>query len=93
MTSSLHVSLPDEMRAYVDLRTNGKQAYATPSEYVRALIRSDMEKETERLYVFKELMISAQDIENGNLLSAEALRAELDDMVAEWEEDEAKAKP
>ncbi|MCE2964803.1 MAG: CopG family transcriptional regulator [Alphaproteobacteria bacterium] len=93
MTSSLHVSLPDEMRAYVDLRTNGKQAYATPSEYVRALIRSDMEKETERLYVFKELLKSAQDIENGNLLSAEALRAELDDMVAEWEEDEAKAKP
>ena len=93
MTSSLHVSLPDEMRAYVDLRTNGKQAYATPTEYVRALIRSDMEKETERLYVFKELLKSAQDIENGNLLSAEALRAELDDMVAEWEEDEAKAKP
>ncbi|MCA3270287.1 MAG: type II toxin-antitoxin system ParD family antitoxin [Holosporales bacterium] len=93
MTSSLHVSLPDEMRAYVDLRTNGKQAYATPSEYVRALIRSDMEKEIERLYVFKELLKSAQDIENGNLLSAEALRAELDDMVAEWEEDEAKAKP
>ena len=93
MTSSLHVSLPDEMRAYVDLRTNGKQAYATPSEYVRALIRSDMEKETERLYVFKELLKSAQDIENGNLLSAEELRAELDDMVAEWEEDEAKAKP
>jgi hypothetical protein len=26
MASSLHVSLPDEMQAYVDLRTNGKNA-------------------------------------------------------------------
>ena len=25
MPSSLHVSLPDEMRAFVDLRTNGKK--------------------------------------------------------------------
>ena len=39
MTSSLHVSLPDEMRAFVDMRANGKNQYTTPSEYVRALIR------------------------------------------------------
>lgn len=93
MTSSLHVSLPDEMRAYVDLRTNGKQAYATPSEYVRALIRSDMEKETERLYVFKELLKSAQEIENGELISAQELDAELDDMMASWKGDVTKAAP
>lgn len=42
MTSSLHVSLPDEMRAFVDMRANGKSQYTTPSEYVRALIREDM---------------------------------------------------
>jgi antitoxin ParD1/3/4 len=71
MTSSLHVSLPDEMRAYVDLRTNGKEAFATPSEYVRALIRTDMEKESERLYVFKELLKSAEDIKSAHTFTAE----------------------
>ena len=75
MTSSLHVSLPDEMRAYVDLRTNGKKAFATPSEYVRALIRIDMEKESERLYVFGELLKSAEDIKNGRTYSAEEIEA------------------
>jgi antitoxin ParD1/3/4 len=43
MGASLHVSLPDEMRRFVDEISNGKSVYATPSEYVRALIRRDME--------------------------------------------------
>ena len=71
MSSSLHVSLPDEMRAYVDLRTGGTQAYATPSEYVRALIRADMEHDAERLYVFRELRRSAQEAAEGDAWSAE----------------------
>jgi len=91
MTRSLHVSLPDEMRAYVDLRTNGKNAYATPSEYVRALIRMDMEKESERLYIFGELLKSAEEIKNGEHISSEQLNANLDEMFAEWEKEELEA--
>lgn len=91
MASSLHVSLPDEMRAYVDLRTNGKTAYATPSEYVRALIRHDMEKESERLYVFKQLLQSADDIAHGRLYSAEEVetrsKAYLESLGDEDDED------
>ena len=68
MTSSLHVSLPDEMRAYVDIRTNGNKDYSTPSEYVRALIRSDMEKDAQKLYVFKELLKSNDEIINNIFL-------------------------
>lgn len=75
MTSSLHVSLPDEMRAYVDLRTNGQNAYTTPSEYVRALIREDMEKESQRLYVFRELLKGAEDIKKGRFMPLSALDA------------------
>jgi antitoxin ParD1/3/4 len=86
MASSLHVSLPDEMRAYVDLRTNGKEAYATPSEYVRALIRSDMEKEAERLYVFKELLKSVDDIENGRTFSADEVKQNMDNYLNEGEQ-------
>jgi antitoxin ParD1/3/4 len=86
MASSLHVSLPDEMRAYVDRRTNGKN----PSEYVRALIRLDMEKEAERAYVFGELLQAAQEIKNGDLISSEQLNTELDEMFADWEAEETK---
>jgi antitoxin ParD1/3/4 len=75
MPSSLHVSLPDEMRAYVDLRTNGERDYATPSEYVRDLIRADMERDAQRLYVFSELLKSAEDIKAGRLVSAEEVEA------------------
>lgn len=75
MTSSLHVSLPDEMRAYVDFRTNGKNAFATPSEYVRTLIRTDMEKDLERFYVFGELLKSAEDMKQGNTYSADEVTA------------------
>lgn len=84
MTSSLHVSLPDEMRAYVDLRTNGEKAYATPSEYVRALIRTDMEKESERLYVFKEMLKSVDDIENGRLVSGDEAERRLNNTLADF---------
>lgn len=84
MASSLHVSLPDEMRAYVDLRTDGTSAYSTPSEYVRALIRNDMERESERLYVFKELLKSADEIKAGKLLNSAEIEAEMDEMFARW---------
>jgi antitoxin ParD1/3/4 len=67
MSRSLHVSLPEEMRAYVDLRTNGQNAYSTPEEYVRALIRKDMEQEQERLYVFKMLLQGSVEADLGVL--------------------------
>jgi antitoxin ParD1/3/4 len=85
--SSLHVSLPDEMRAYVDLRTNGTNAFATPSEYVRALIRNDMEKESERLYVFKELLKSAEDIKAGRTLSAADVRKRMADLLGDLDKE------
>lgn len=87
MTSSLHVSLPDEMRAYVDLRTNSTNAYATPSEYVRALIRNDMEQEAERLYVFKQLLKSTKEIKNGQTYSAEEVKKHMEEFLNELEKE------
>ncbi len=92
MTSSLHVSLPDEMRAYVDLRTNGKTRYSTPSEYVRDLIRRDMEIEQERKYVFGELLKSADEIARGELISSEQLDAQLDTMISKWQKEDEASK-
>ncbi|MEK6746088.1 MAG: CopG family transcriptional regulator [Pseudomonadota bacterium] len=81
MTSSLHVSLPDEMRAYVDIRTNGSKDYSTPSEYVRALIRSDMERDAQKLYVFKELLKSNDEISN-NIFVPLSILDEIETQIA-----------
>jgi len=43
MSSSLNVSLTDELRRYVNQRASDADIYATPSEYIRDLIRQDME--------------------------------------------------
>ena len=43
MSSSLNVSLTDKLRHFVDTRASDQDVYSTPSEYVRDLIRRDME--------------------------------------------------
>jgi len=43
MASSMNLSLTDELRDYVKTRTGDEGLYSTPSEYLRDLIRRDME--------------------------------------------------
>ena len=43
MTSSLNVQLTKELRRHIDARTGNTGVYATPSEYIRDLVRRDME--------------------------------------------------
>ena len=43
MPSSLQISLPDEMHRFVQERTSGKDAHSTPGDYVRELIRREMD--------------------------------------------------
>lgn len=43
MSSSLNIQLTDTLRKYVDERASDKDVYATPSEYIRDLIRQDMQ--------------------------------------------------
>jgi Arc/MetJ-type ribon-helix-helix transcriptional regulator len=42
-TVSLNISLPRVLREYVEQRVE-EEAYSTPSEYVRALIREDQKR-------------------------------------------------
>jgi antitoxin ParD1/3/4 len=82
MTSSLHVSLPDEMRAFVDMQANGKSQYTTPSEYVRALIREDMAREEDRRYAIRSLLRAEEEFRRGETLplsALDAIDAELDE--------------
>jgi len=41
--TTLNISLPDSMRAFIDEQTNSGN-YSTASEYVRALVREDQKR-------------------------------------------------
>ena len=62
MSSSLNVSLTDELRKYVDKRASDTDLYATPSEYIRDLIRQDMESRN----VINHVMSGLNDLKTGN---------------------------
>jgi antitoxin ParD1/3/4 len=41
--NSLNIQLTAELRRHIDERASDKDVYATPSEYIRDLIRRDMQ--------------------------------------------------
>ena len=55
MASSLDLSLTDELRHFVDSRAGDDGVYATPSEYLRDLIRKDMETQSTVIHVMRGL--------------------------------------
>ncbi len=44
MPSSINLSLTDELREFIDRNTGDGSLYATPSEFLRSLIRQKKEK-------------------------------------------------
>jgi antitoxin ParD1/3/4 len=46
--TSLNISLPDPLKAYVEDRVNSGD-FGTPSEFIRALIRQDKEQRRSRV--------------------------------------------
>lgn len=55
MASSMNLSLTDELRDFVNSRTGDNGLYATPSEYLRDLIRRDMETQSTVVHVMRGL--------------------------------------
>ena len=55
MASSMNLSLTDELRDFVNSRTGDAGLYATPSEYLRDLIRRDMESQATVAHVTRGL--------------------------------------
>lgn len=50
--STMNISLPKELKAYVDSRTRA-EGYGSSSEYMRALIRRDRDREHFRQYLLE----------------------------------------
>ena len=63
MASSLNLSLTNELREFVDSRTGDSGVYATPSEYIRDLIRHDMESDI----TLKHVLAGLEDIKQGQM--------------------------
>ena len=55
MANSLNLSLTNELRDFIDSRTGGAGLYTTPSEYLRDLIRRDMESQATVIHVMDGL--------------------------------------
>lgn len=63
MSSTLNVQLTDALRRYVDERASDDDIYATPSEYIRALIRRDMQDRAIAMNILEGL----EDLKHGRL--------------------------
>ena len=61
MASSLNLSLTDELREFINSRTGDAGVYSTPSEYLRDLIRRDMESQE----VVKHVLAGLDDVKHG----------------------------
>jgi antitoxin ParD1/3/4 len=61
MASSLNLSLTDELREFINSRTGDAGVYSTPSEYLRDLIRRDMESQE----VVKHILNGQDDVKHG----------------------------
>lgn len=61
MASSLNLSLTDELRDFVNSRAGDTGLYATPSEYIRDLIRHDMASQATVTHIIEGL----HDIRDG----------------------------
>ncbi|MCG8368904.1 MAG: hypothetical protein MJA32_00165 [Proteobacteria bacterium] len=69
------MSLTDELREYVDSRTGDQGVYSTPSEYLRDLIRRDMESQG----VVAHVLAGIGDIEHGRFAEQSILDIDNDD--------------
>lgn len=73
--TSLNISLPDPLKAYVEGRVASGD-FGTPSEFIRNLIRQDKEQRRTRLenelldaLQTKELVISPEELNGRSLVS------------------------
>ncbi len=69
MSSSLNVSLTDELRRFVDARASDQDVYSTPSEYIRDLIRRDMESSS----ILAKVRRGLDDIKNNRFAKENVL--------------------
>lgn len=79
MTRSINLSLTDELRAFVDENSGDGTLFATPSEFVRALIRERKERQ-DAAELRRSVLEGYSDVRAGRTIP---LGEDLRSMVAE----------
>jgi antitoxin ParD1/3/4 len=82
-TTSLSISLPEELKEFVD-ELVAEKAYSDPSDYVRALIRQDRKRRAEEKV--EQLLLEGLESDPPQLVTPEdwqAIRREVRERLAE----------
>ena len=86
MASSLNLSLTDELRAFVDQNSGDGTVYATPSEFVRDLLREKKNRK-EAAAARDAILEGYQDAIAGRTV---AFKGDLQDLLKKAKQREAK---
>lgn len=78
-TTSLHISLPETLRDYV-LRRVEEGAYSNPSDFVRALIRADRERQARREGLLRDLQLGIDQLDRGEGVPADEVFGRLEEI-------------
>ncbi len=74
--SSIHVSLPEALKRHVEGCVEAGE-YASPSDYVRALIRKDRDRQVELSALRAELQLGVDQLERGDGLPSDEVFSRL----------------
>jgi antitoxin ParD1/3/4 len=82
-TASLHISLPDTLKEYVNRRVE-EGAFSNPSDFVRALIRADREHRQAKLEALRrDIDAGLKDLEEGRVVAGEEVFRQLRERYGE----------
>ncbi len=68
MSNSLNIQLTDRLRRYVDERASDGDLYATPSEFIRDLIRKDLAQ-----HVVSDIVQGLHEVQQGKSVKKTAM--------------------
>lgn len=68
--ASMNISLPDQMKSWVDSRTDNGQ-YSNTSDYVRDLIRHDQQRIEKLEALRSHLALGEKQLDNGERINGE----------------------
>ncbi len=77
-TSSLHISLPESLREFALERVE-KGAFSNPSDYVRALIRADRERQQKLELLRRDIQVGIDELDRGEGIPAEEVFSGLEE--------------
>jgi len=81
MPSTIKVTLSDGLQAYVESKCGDGGFYETPGEFIRSVIREQMERE-EAAYIREAILEGLRDAVEGRMIE---YKGSLDDVLKEGE--------